>query len=608
MQGQVFITQGDITRLGADAVAVTSGFAFSRKSPGFAALAEHAEGYEFEAEYVRAKDARAPGKPYWVPCHDSRAPLGVVFVTPHARTRRADASDPAYVGVQEAITTAAAGLRAKTAQPVLVALIGFRMGEGGDREDRLRSARAQVRAAYDALAELEGVDVAFVLDDASKYEIFLDARRRELKERDVTRTPFDPRWMPLVEAIKNDECVLFVGAGLSLNAHMPSYRKLIEALAQGVGITEELASDVDSYLDIAQAFRDQGKDVEEVIAALFGAGAHQAKPSLAHYLLLSMPIRLVITTNYDHLLEETLEALRRYPLRVVDQDDIAQTGYRDGNYVVKFHGDAEDGNVVLSRDDYDGFFTRRPEMASLLEGLLLNQTFFFLGYSLRDPNFRQIYSKIDLMLRTAKRPAFATTLEPVKGYVREQYARKQLRLVELGPDAPLLADAPPEQWQEEREQAPRRLLAFLDRLAEEVSEGRRLFLAREAAPTSGAEGTALTPLAEALALAGDRLVEASAAPLTPEEVRIAARTLAFLSEHGWRPKRGGGVTLTGLWRKLAENLPTREWTAREKRQLLTTALRYADDSRTALHLRKMLAAVPSGGKGDALGDAGSQDA
>jgi len=597
LQGQIFITQGDITRLGADAVAVTSGITFNRKSAGFEALAKHDEGQDFLGQYERARDARAEkDRAFWVPCQGSRAPLGVVFVTVHKRARLDGGQDPAYRAVRESIDTAVAHLRVLTERPLLVALVAFRMNMGGDREDRLRSARAQVQAAYDALAGLPDVDVAFVLDDASKYEIFLDARRREMEERNIARGAFDAAHLgPLVEAIRNDECVLFVGAGLSQNAQMPSYKALIEALARKIGITEELSSDVDTYLDIAQAFRDTQGSVQEMVASMFGSGAQRTLPSLAHYLLLSMPIRLIITTNYDRLLENTLEALRRYPLRVVDSKDIAQTGYRGGSYVVKFHGDAEQDNIVLSRDDYDGFFTRRPEMASLLEGLLLNQTFFFLGYSLRDPNFRQIYSKIDLMLRAAKRPAFATTFDSVKGYVKGQYARKQLRLVELGRIPQLPKDAPAGEEQYERAQASRRLLAFLDRLAEEVSEGARLFLAPEAVAGPDAEGTPLLPLAKALTLAGDRIVEAAAASLSPEETRQAVHTLAFLCEHGWRPRHGSHVTVSGLWQKLASRLPQGEDTKRERRQLLEAALRYADDSRTALRLKKMLDLPTSNG-------------
>jgi len=578
MQGQVFITQGDITRLGADAVAVTSGVTFNRWSEGFRALAEHGGGDGFLEAYERARGARAAGdRAFWVPCPGSQAPQGVVFVIVTPTARLANDQELAVRAVRDAIHTAVTHLRADTTRPLLVALVAFRMELGGDREDRVRSARSQVRAAYDALQELPNVDVAFVLDDAGKYDIFLDARRREREERGLSAAPYDAaRLGPLVEAIRNDECVLFVGAGLSRNAQMPSYHTLIETLARKLGIDETLSGDMDTYLDIAQAYRDAGHSVEEVLGSLFGAGAGRALPSLAHYLLLSLPIRMVVTTNYDHLLEHTLEGLRRYPLRVVDHEAISRTGYKDGCCVVKFHGDVEDGQAVLSRDDYDGFFARRPEMASLLEGLLLNQTFFFVGYSLRDPNFRQIYSKIDLMLRTFKRPAFTTTFETVKGYVKDQYARKQMRLIELGECS--------------EEQAGRRLLAFLDRLAEEVSEKTHLFLAPETALEDRARREPLAPVAAALAEAGTQLIAATAGPLSPEQTRLAAHTLGFLCAHGWRP--ASGVSITGLWRRLAEKLPPGAESEREKRQFLTLALRYATDGGTASRLRRLLGGVP----------------
>ena len=97
-------------------------------------------------------------------------------------------------------------------------------------------------------------------------------------------------------------------------------------------------------------------------------------------------------------------ALKRYPVTVVRPDGRGRDRRGDGVHVVKLHGDARHPDeIVLCRDDYDEFFERRPAMALLLEGLLLNQTFFFLGYGLRDPNFRQVFSRIARMLATRRR-------------------------------------------------------------------------------------------------------------------------------------------------------------------------------------------------------------
>ena len=605
LPSQVFIVQGDVTNVSADAVAVSRGVSFNRTTHRFAALSKLAQGVDFVSEYERAKAASSGDRTFWVTLGESAAPQGVLFVM-------VDQKDGAYGAVRGAITEAVYHLLPVNSlpfregvgvgnspsftegpgagnRPLLIALIAFRMHQGGDRNDRLRSARTQVQAAYETLAELAArngdqpvADVVFILDDAAKYEIFLDARRREMKRLGLVPQPIDPEWMPLVEAVKNEECVLFVGAGLSLNARMPSYRNLVETMAKEIGIDEELSPDVDTYLDVAQAYRDAKKPLAGLISAYFGDGQKGVRPSIAHYLLMSLPIRFIVTTNYDRLLETTLESLRRFPIRIVDNDHIGRTGYRDGLYVVKFHGDAEEGDVVVSRDDYDAFFQERPAMASLLEGLLLNQTFFFVGYSLRDPNYRQIYSKIDLMLRSSKRPAFATTFDQTKAHVAAQYRRKQMRLIELG-----------------MEQAPdgensRRLLAFLDRLAEEVTGRSRLFLAPDAepdrVPNKGSKAAAVRLMADSLRQVGYNLAAAVDTGLDPHEVPVAAQTLRFLCEHGWRPPRS--QTIAKLWLKLADLLPPGDDCNRERRQYTMSALRYADDTGAANLIRERLGQMP----------------
>src|SRR5262249_40249978 len=59
----------------------------------------------------------------------------------------------------------------------LAALPTLRMGLGGDRNDRLRSARVQVQIALDCLRDMPGVDVAFVPFTPDNHQMFLQARR-----------------------------------------------------------------------------------------------------------------------------------------------------------------------------------------------------------------------------------------------------------------------------------------------------------------------------------------------------------------------------------------------------------------------------------------------
>jgi SIR2-like protein len=240
---------------------------------------------------------------------------------------------------------------------------------------------------------------------------------------------------------------------------------------------------------------------------------------------------------------------------------VPRTGQREGIYVVKLHGDVADAeHLVLTRDAYDTFFQHRPAMALLLEGLLLNETFFFVGYSLRDPNFRQIYARISGMLQDALRPAFATILYPDRGtgkYLKRQWKRKGLNLI---------------LFEEKDGEAPeQQLLCFLDRLAERVTrQTSHFFLARDVELEELSEPLRTLRQDVLIADVGERVKEACATASRPEEVRHVAELLAFLTFQGWRPARTSPVHLSDLWEILAarcEDQPA------QRRRMLMIALR-----------------------------------
>jgi hypothetical protein len=330
------------------------------------------------------------------------------------------------------------------------------------------------------------------------------------------------------------------------------------------------------YLDLAQWHLEHfGREtLSTVIRETFSDPTRL--PTLAHYLLMSLPVRHVITTNYDDLLERTLTAMKRYPIKVIHQEDVTRTGQGGGVFVVKLHGDvAHPDHIILSRDDFDEFFERRPAMALLLEGLLLNQTFFFIGYGLRDPNFRQIYGRIARMLRNAHRRAFATTFDATSDsgeYLRKQWKHKRMDLL------PIAGTTAAEQEQE--------FVRFLDRLAEQVAmQTPRLFLAPDVEPPP-----ALMHLRNLLMdRVGSEVEEAAHRDLSAAhalaEVRYLADVLEFMTNQGWRPNTQTGWQLCQLWEHLAAHTPD----PLERRRLLVAALAATEDFADVQRIRGALA-------------------
>ena len=552
MKGHLFIAPGDITQLSAHAIAYSASNALGRDGNLYSAFAANVPGFaSWYGGLPRGPGhLQEVGEAFWMPLDTGQMPLGVVTVV--STGQRGVGEDKAARAVRSALTLALRQLRAvRGAEHVLIALPAFRLGKGGDRRQRLCSARAQIDAARQFLAANDGVDVAFIPYTTPLYHIYLEARRAA----GDPKAGVQPN-LSLEQALLARECVLFVGAGLSSAAGLPGWDALIQRLGDDLGLRRP---ERHNYLDLAQWYRERfGRDqLADVLRRTYATGA---KPTLAHYLLMSLPLRHVITTNYDDLLERALTALKRHPVKVIQQQDVARTG-QDEVFVVKLHGDlghAEE--IILTHDDYDEFFHRRPAMALLLEGLLLNQTFLFVGYGLRDPNFRQIHGRIVRMLREARRPAFATTFEASGDsgpYLLEQWKNKQLCLIPIaGADLAEQGHA---------------FTRFLDDLAGRVSlQIPQFFLAPEVEVAP-----ALAPLRRRLSDEVGAEMEAFAGrdlsgPTAAQDVRYLAEVLEFLAAHGWRPHKG--VDLCRLWEHLAAHAPG----PGEQRRLLIAALAAAE--------------------------------
>eukprot|EP01123_Difflugia_compressa_P004133 TRINITY_DN15486_c0_g1_i1.p1 TRINITY_DN15486_c0_g1~~TRINITY_DN15486_c0_g1_i1.p1 ORF type:complete len:413 (+),score=83.62 TRINITY_DN15486_c0_g1_i1:185-1240(+) len=147
--------------------------------------------------------------------------------------------------------------------------------------------------------------------------------------------------------------------------------------------------------------------------SLHFGGEFIPRPSVTHYLLASLPMHNVVTTNFDPLLEHALKYLKKAAFTISSPAHVARApmGTHHTN-VLKIHGDLSTPNeVVLTESDYDRYFEHRPAVATLLRGLLLNRTFVFIGYSLRDPNLNIIIDEVSSLLKDARRPCYAIVFD-----------------------------------------------------------------------------------------------------------------------------------------------------------------------------------------------------
>jgi hypothetical protein len=210
---------------------------------------------------------------------------------------------------------------------------------------------------------------------------------------------------PLLDDLVTGKWLPVVGAGMSLNATVPPGRKM--PLWRDLGKT--LARDVRDFspegaLDAISAYEHEfgwSRLIERLSEILL---LRDAQPGHAHKEFCAIPFDIVCTTNFDFLLERQYALTPRYVHPIVDEDQLSINISSAGTLLLKLHGDLHHPNrLVVSETDYDGFLTNYPLLATYLASLLITKTAVFAGYSLDDPDFRQILHVVNERLGRSRR-------------------------------------------------------------------------------------------------------------------------------------------------------------------------------------------------------------
>ena len=233
-----------------------------------------------------------------------------------------------------------------------------------------------------------------------------------------------PELPALINYIRDGRCVLFVGAGLSRSAGLPSWHelmhKLVEpavALAGGEATEPELRALLEKgrYPELAGHCR------ELLGYRPFYDIVHQelaARGELPEIYrdIVETPYASIVTTNFDTLLED---AFARWDDRGIPKTptgaDLAQQGTMllDGAFfLLKAHGDlSEQHTMIFTAEDYRRVIHANPAFQAVLSSLLLTRAVLFIGYSLGDPNFRLLLDSQLTIFNEQVPPRYAVMTE-----------------------------------------------------------------------------------------------------------------------------------------------------------------------------------------------------
>lgn len=189
------------------------------------------------------------------------------------------------------------------------------------------------------------------------------------------------------QANEEDRLAIFIGAGISKSSDtdyisLPSWSDLITKLKSDLAITEEL-----DYLKLAQLYYLEFGE-QTYIQTLKKYFPEDINPSSLHRTILKVSPRVIITTNWDCIIENAIEQEGYlYDKICTDKDLVSSTS---PNKFIKIHGDFKNHNIVFKEDDYLNYSRNFPLIENYIKSIFSTHTVLFLGYSYNDINLKHI--------------------------------------------------------------------------------------------------------------------------------------------------------------------------------------------------------------------------
>lgn len=196
--------------------------------------------------------------------------------------------------------------------------------------------------------------------------------------------------------IKNGDAAIFAGAGLSASEGFVSWKELLRDLADELKLSVDKEHDLVGLAQYHFNKFKRGKINNKIInefTTLRQGGEN-------HKLLSKIGISTFWTTNYDQLIEKTLEADGKTVEKKIRNEDFSRNIKKKDAIVYKMHGDKDSPDeAVLIKDDYETYQDKKELFTTALRGDLLSKTFLFIGFSFDDPNLEYILGRIKVLLK-----------------------------------------------------------------------------------------------------------------------------------------------------------------------------------------------------------------
>jgi hypothetical protein len=252
----------------------------------------------------------------------------------------------------------------------------------------------------------------------------------------------------VLEAYRSKRLILFVGAGVSMGLGLPSWRQLVDHMAEELGFDPDIYRTFGDSLALAEFYRISKGQIGPLRSWMdreWHSAAIDIAKSRVHELMVALDMDLIYTTNYDRWIENAFDYFKKPYNRIVNVSDLAAA--TDGKtQIVKFHGDFDDDNsIVLDETSYFERLRFESPLDIKLRSDVLGRSVLFIGYSLADINIRLLFHRLASLWKSSSSASsqplsfvFSAKPNPVQEAVLAQWGIQMISSAEDEPGKALI--------------------------------------------------------------------------------------------------------------------------------------------------------------------------
>lgn len=225
----------------------------------------------------------------------------------------------------------------------------------------------------------------------------------------------------LIEKLKEQRCIAFIGAGLSIGAGLPDWYILLE---QMITWCEKHNIDLPNRNDLEDLLeKEKYLILADILIDVMGKSRYHQflkevfrrvnlKPTETHKLLPQIPFSAILTSNYDKLLEGVYAAFSEGTIPQtfthLDTSELSVTLQNNAFHILKTHGDIDRvESIVLGKHQYRELLHNNSAYKIYLQNVLASKTVLFLGFSLTDPDLFSILDELSVAFKGNTSPHYA---------------------------------------------------------------------------------------------------------------------------------------------------------------------------------------------------------